>query len=44
MSHLLYIGGKPFSAMQKSIQNLKNISIDKFKNALDTHLTEVYTG
>ena len=41
MSHLLYIGAKPFNAMQKSIQNLKNISINKFKNALDTHLKSI---
>ena len=39
-------GAKLFNAMPKSIRNLKDILIDKFKKALDTHLTspEVYTG
>ena len=31
-------GAKLFNAMPKSIRNLTNISIDKFKNELDKHL------
>ena len=36
-------GAKLFNLMPKSIRILKNISIDKFKNAL-WHSPEVYTG
>ena len=34
-STLTIQGAKLFNAMQKNIRNLKNIPVDKFKNALD---------
>eukprot|EP00111_Clytia_hemisphaerica_P018187 TCONS_00053782-protein len=40
-STLAVQGAKIFNAMPKSIRNLKNISVDKFKRALDTHLKSI---
>ena len=34
-------GATLFNAMPKNIRNLKNIPVDKFKNALDTYLKTV---
>ena len=34
-------GAKLFNAMPKNIRNLKNMSVEKFKNALDTHLKTI---
>ena len=40
-STLTIKGAKLFNAMPKNIRNLKNIPVDKFKNALDTYLKTV---
>ena len=40
-STLTIQGAKLFNAMQKNIRNLKNIPVDKFKNALDKHLQTI---
>ena len=41
VSTLAVQGVKLFNAMPKSIRNLKNISIEKFKNALDSYLKSI---
>ena len=40
-STLAVQGAKLFNAMPKSIRNLKNVSINKFKSALDNHLKSI---
>ena len=40
-STLTIQGAKLFNAMPKNIRNLKNIPVDKFKNALDKHLQTI---
>ena len=40
-STLAVQGAKLFNAMPKSIRNLKNVSIIKFKSALDNHLKSI---